>query len=697
MTSKYSAGLLSRHRPLSVVARLLPLRNLSSWAFLAGSGISVRSGLPTAWTFNQRIAAFLGGSAVERRQIAALLRSGPADSMKALRFEQVIQILREIGGDKNLVVLDIFDDPGPPTELHFFLARVLRRGATVMTTNFDSLIERAFLSTVPPRSKGRLRAPGRLIQIHTETPSRWVSSQSTFRWYVAQRNLRPAVLKLHGTLRDLTSVGSGFASLAPTTARVSIGATLDAIGRAQASPGLEPGKDQVLRRAVRGRTICVVGYSGSDDFDVLPSLARAANMVAGIVWIRHGRGRTRVQLAATGIPTTRLPGVLKTASWGGRTIVIEGSTLGIIRSLFGAAATAPPATVLRPSTPLVRFETLPPYVTMTSARKLTIRGQLEETAGVLRAAERTYTRATLAAKRERDARSKAFALARLGHLARLRGSLRKAATFVRRAQTALTHSPGDDRLTATVFLAAGNIALDQTIWPVATRFYRRAITHAKLASWPRMEATVLNNLGLVYRRQGRFLDATRYILQALRVDRRLRDRTGMARDIGNLGIIAHERGNYRAALRYGRQALTLDRDMGNYTTLTTKRVDVALALIRLGRYGEAIKEIGSALRLARKYERPEDEARCWSARGLMHRERGNLTRGVQCHKQALTILRRIRRRESLAQELVELGEVYLSHGNRAATRQCLKQALTLFRALRNAHMVATVNHKLRTV
>jgi tetratricopeptide (TPR) repeat protein len=334
---------------------------------------------------------------------------------------------------------------------------------------------------------------------------------------------------------------------------------------------------------------------------------------------------------------------------------------------------------------------------MTESRKLTIRGYLEETGGSLPAARRSYALATRQARRDLDARSETFALARLAHLARVRGRLAEAARFLHRARGALARFPGDHRLAATVFLAAGNVALDQTVWPIATKMYRRAISHARCATWPRMEATALNNLGLVHRRQGRFTRATLYILQALRIDRRGRDRTGMARDLGNLGIIAHEQGNYRDALRYGRKALALDRDMGNYTTLAQKRIDVAFPLIRLGQYVEAIKELNGALQLARKYKRPEDEARCWSARGLLHRERGKLIRSVWCHERALTIFRLIRRRESVAQELVEFGEVHRAVGNRAAARQCFKEALKLFRALGNVRMVNTTTSKLRSL
>lgn len=677
------------HHSLAALARLLPLGSPRSWAFLAGAGISVPSGLPTAWEFNERIATFLSNSTRQRRQIRTLLTTDSSRVRNRLRFEQVIEILREIAGDKELGVLNEFDDPGPPSELHFLLARMLRRGAAVMTTNFDNLIEYACL-TINRYGTRRMR---QLLQIHLES-ERSGRSRSSFRWYAMQRRLQPAVLKLHGSLRTLTTDAlRGTVLSSDRTATTSIGATLDALGRAAGAPGLELMKEKVLRRVIRDRTLCVMGYSGSDDFDVLPSLARMAATIEKVVWIRHAHGPIRIHSDLAAI--SRLPGLLAKHCWPGRVFVIEGNTLSIVRSLFGAERTRVPMRVVAPRhTRVTSFETFSPYAGMTASRKLMLFAYLQESALNFRAAQHTYIQAVQKAKRERDVRSEVFSLARLGQLTRVRGRLAQATRYLGRAQKKLIHSSADHRLAATVFLAAGNVALDQAAWATANEVYRKAIAHARRVRWMSMEATALNNLGLVYRRQGRMTLAKRYIIRALKVDRRLRRRSGIARELGNLGIIAHEQGNYREALKYGKQALTLDRDMGSNATLTTKQVDVVFALIRLRRYIEAKKELKSAFRLAIKYERPEDEARCWSARGLLYSEWGQFRRSISCHERALNIVRALGRRETIAHELFELGNVYTAVDAKSKARQCFREALLIFRAIGNDPMTRIVKRSL---
>src|SRR5262245_5391625 len=91
--------------------------------------------------------------------IASLLTSDASSAKETLRVDEVIRILRE-KGDTDLRFLDSFDDPGPPTELHHCSRPDGLRGTVVVTTNFDSLIERASLMVRESRETPRF------LQIH---------------------------------------------------------------------------------------------------------------------------------------------------------------------------------------------------------------------------------------------------------------------------------------------------------------------------------------------------------------------------------------------------------------------------------------------------------------------------------------------------------------------------------------------------
>lgn len=79
----------------------------------------------------------------------AILRFGTKEevisellAIKQLRFEYLIELFRE-NYDSDLKLMGYYDQSTHPNLVHQFLAQMVRQGHYVITTNFDSLLERA--------------------------------------------------------------------------------------------------------------------------------------------------------------------------------------------------------------------------------------------------------------------------------------------------------------------------------------------------------------------------------------------------------------------------------------------------------------------------------------------------------------------------------------------------------------------------
>jgi hypothetical protein len=83
--------------------------------------------------------------------------------------------------------------------------------------------------------------------------------------------------------------------------RASVGATLERVGDEDALR-LERSKHAALERWVRNRTLVVLGYSGCDDFDVVPSLASVIHRCRHVVWVAHSETPLRVDRSVDRIP-----------------------------------------------------------------------------------------------------------------------------------------------------------------------------------------------------------------------------------------------------------------------------------------------------------------------------------------------------------------------------------------------------------
>jgi tetratricopeptide (TPR) repeat protein len=172
-----------------------------------------------------------------------------------LRFEVAMEELSSLA-DPELKALSFLSEmrPGP---LHRALAEVACRGARLATVNFDTMQEAALVDagrdpwTVDLQQKvniDRITDPG-------------------------------AVVKLHG------SQGHHNGSDRPDPSDDPLQATIRAIVEAGGGAGLAPEVELRLLSLVAGRTLLVVGYSGLDGLDVMPSLAKSEP--ARVIWIKH--------------------------------------------------------------------------------------------------------------------------------------------------------------------------------------------------------------------------------------------------------------------------------------------------------------------------------------------------------------------------------------------------------------------------
>lgn len=228
---------------------------------LAGAGISrpAPTEFPIALELIDAIAevALPGdGVASTVRELFQRARPDQRSACDYIRFETLVQVIEETV-DPELELLEslaLFTQVGP---LHLLLADAAQRGATVMTTNFDDLLERAV------QSSGGTPETVDVFPAGPNSPD------------------RVPIWKLHGTLRRWSSgqVDAGRSAQA-SISRIS----------ANAPPlGLQADKMRCLQDLTDDTTMIVVGYSGADDLDLVPSLYELTPR--RLIWIDHRDGR----------------------------------------------------------------------------------------------------------------------------------------------------------------------------------------------------------------------------------------------------------------------------------------------------------------------------------------------------------------------------------------------------------------------
>ena len=222
---------------------LLP-DDAANLVYLVGAGISCPApvNIPTVLQFYDAVIDHCADGVEEVRRCQEMIRHRG----KFPRFEVFVDSLHRLL-DLQLEIAELYNVTGFNV-IHDFLSKRAHEGAAIITTNFDSCIENAAASSLDCVSFDGTD----LSTVNQPTSS--------------------VIVKVHGTARG-----------GDNSRPLSI--TIRAIARSARGFRQVPNWRKYLLRLLEGRSLIVMGYSGSDDFDITPILHEASPKL--IRWVQH--------------------------------------------------------------------------------------------------------------------------------------------------------------------------------------------------------------------------------------------------------------------------------------------------------------------------------------------------------------------------------------------------------------------------
>lgn len=185
------------------------------------------------------------------------------DSLE-IRFELLVELFQKhIDYEKGLI--EYYGSCESPNLQHFYIANKIQEGAIVLTTNFDNCIEHA------------LKKSG--VQDIIPVITKKDFSQYSDPYALITQKKFP-VYKIHGSHSNVITKENTSSSLITTVG--DFGKNKEYI----ALTDLEPFKKPLLERISSNTTLIVIGYSGSDDFDIIPTLKKMRDLKT-IIWFIH--------------------------------------------------------------------------------------------------------------------------------------------------------------------------------------------------------------------------------------------------------------------------------------------------------------------------------------------------------------------------------------------------------------------------
>ncbi|MBD3353174.1 MAG: tetratricopeptide repeat protein [Candidatus Lokiarchaeota archaeon] len=244
------------------------LRDLFSpnkrYTIIAGAGISMDE--PSCLLSARQIVGYLIDACCPPEEKNSIM------ALDGLRYELVIEAIKKIY-DPELNFMNFFDFfEKPNINHHLCAAIIIQELGDVITTNFDYLIELAAMDQLDEKQYPRI------MPVITREDFAKFNHKEDIEKLRTQKRL--PICKIHGSKKNIISGNNTTDSLVTTMADLGKGR-----GGGETF-AVEPYKRPLLTNLTDNRSLIVIGYSGSDDFDIGPTLKSLPN-VKEIFWINH--------------------------------------------------------------------------------------------------------------------------------------------------------------------------------------------------------------------------------------------------------------------------------------------------------------------------------------------------------------------------------------------------------------------------
>ncbi len=219
--------------------------------------------------------------------------------------------------------------------------------------------------------------------------------------------------------------------------------------------------------------------------------------------------------------------------------------------------------------------------------------------------------------------------------------------------------------------------------------FQQALALARQAKDRRGEATILNNIGLIYNSVGQPQRALEFYQQALPIIREVNDRTGEAITLSNIGLVYNNIGQPQRALEFYQQALPITREVNNRLGEASTLTGIGFVYNNIGQPQRALEFYQQALLIIREVNDRTGEAVILNNIGGVYDSIGQPQRALEFYQQALPIRREIGDRAGEATTLNNIGGVYSSIGQPQRALEFYQQALSITREVGDRSVEAT--------
>lgn len=616
----------------SVIAEIIESIKNEEVLVFCGAGISRNSGLPVVGEIVPYILDKLG---VQKEHQDLILDE--RKNLKGMPFELFMEIIYESGGIGKMN--DIYD-AGEPNVNHILISELIKKHQlkTVVTTNFDQLIEKAL--AMGPDS----RVAGRDYDVLYKSDDIGAIDWS---------HHRVRLIKIHGSVHD----------------KKNMAITMRQVAGKQLSMQRKGVIDYVYSSGPH-KTVLIFGYSCSDSFDISPHIQeiKGPHKKVLLVEYAHDYKLEDIREKRNKNPFGKFDA--------GKRFYYNFDDL--VKKLWNSFCEGGQYNKEDRTTPWRNHVDNWHNETMANskANAYLIPGLIFYNSVEFKAAGFYYERAITAACANHEKREEGIGLCNMGNVCFSLGEHQKATSYFQKALP-VARETGDEKLEGIVLVNLATIHKSLGEYKTSVEYCGQALVLFRHRKDIKGEATCLGNLGTIYGSLGEYQKSTDHLEKALALAQTVGDKHLEASSLDSLGISYVNQGQHRKAMDIHEQSLMIEREIGNKQGEIFSLCNLGDDNRGLGEYHKALHYHEQALKIALYIADKHGEAHSLISLGNDYVSLGEYPKAIDYYKQAQQIAQGLEDKDMQGGLLGHLGNAYFRLREYRKATECYQQSMDI--------------------
>jgi tetratricopeptide (TPR) repeat protein len=277
------------------------------------------------------------------------------------------------------------------------------------------------------------------------------------------------------------------------------------------------------------------------------------------------------------------------------------------------------------------------------------------------------------------------------------GSLYETIGSLEEARSQFQEVVASDPKNLDALVASGRVEIKRKNPQAALDPLNRALSLAIQFENEEARATVLNAIGIAYKRLNRPADALPYYEQSIAIKRRLGQKGGIASTLSEIAQTQQRLGKPDEAQKSYQEAMAIRREMGDRKGTASSLIDLGQLADDRGRYDDALKLYREALQAEREVGDQGYEALCLNNIGVAYLAKGQDEEALTNFERALEIREKLKASSDVAETLHNIAEVSLRQGQYDKALKNYVRALELRRSVGDKRSMAIDSYGIGTI